>query len=105
MQNNKYLIIIKKIQKELATLYKKKIKREFKTKKDFQIDPVTKLDIESEKIIRNIINSYYPDHNIIGEELKKKTTNSDYTWVIDPIDGTKSMIMNLPTWSNLIGFI
>ena len=103
MQKNKYLKEIKKIQKELSALYKKKIKREFRTKKDFQIDPVTKLDIKSEKIIRNIINSYYPDHNIIGEELKKKNTNSDYTWVIDPIDGTKSMIMNLPTWSNLIG--
>ena len=29
--------------------------------------------------------------------------NSQYTWVIDPIDGTKNFILGLPTWSNLIG--
>ena len=103
MSYKKYLKVISKIKKELNNLYKKKLTRKFKTKKDFQIDPVTKLDIESEKIIRRIINSYFPEHNIIGEELNKKKTNSDYTWIIDPIDGTKSMIMGLPTWSNLVG--
>lgn len=103
MPNKKYLIIIHKIKKELTNLYKKRINREFKTKKDFQIDPVTKLDVDSEKLVRKVINSYFPDHSIIGEELKKKNTDSPYTWVIDPIDGTKSMIMGLPTWSNLVG--
>lgn len=103
MSNQIYLKVIHKINNELGLLYKKRMNRSFKTKKDFQIDPVTKLDIVSEKIVRNIINSYFPDHNIVGEELNKKTTNSIYTWVIDPIDGTKSLIMNLPTWSNLVG--
>ena len=41
-------------------------------------------------------------YNIIGEEKETKMTKSNYTWVIDPIDGTKSMIMGLPNWSNLI---
>tara|TARA_A100001015_G_scaffold152015_1_gene168526 strand:+ start:3352 stop:4125 length:774 start_codon:yes stop_codon:yes gene_type:complete len=89
--------------KELHTLFKKKISIGYKTKKDFQIDPVTKLDIMSERIIRKKILKYFPYHNIIGEEFKNKTIASRYTWVIDPIDGTKSMIMGLPTWSNLIG--
>ena len=89
--------------KELNILFKKKINRHYKTKKDFQIDPVTKLDIRSEKIIRKKIAKYFPDHNVIGEECKDKITKSEYTWVIDPIDGTKSMLMGLPTWSNLIG--
>ena len=89
--------------RELNNLYKKKINVNYKTKKDFQIDPVTKIDIFSEKIIRKNIKKYFPNHNIIGEEIKSKNNNSDYTWYIDPIDGTKSMIMGLPTWSNLIG--
>tara|TARA_B100001123_G_C15313648_1_gene1025320 strand:- start:1927 stop:2703 length:777 start_codon:yes stop_codon:yes gene_type:complete len=99
----KYLKVIEIINKNLNNLYKKRISKNFKTKKDFQIDPVTKLDIDSEKIIRKTINFYFPEHSIIGEELKEKSTSSVYTWYIDPIDGTKSMIMGLPTWSNLVG--
>lgn len=75
----------------------------FKTKKDFQIDPVTKFDIKIEKLIRKIIKTNFKKHNITGEELEDENNNSDYTWIIDPIDGTKSMILNLPTWSNLLG--
>ena len=75
----------------------------YKTKKDFQIDPVTKIDIEMEKLIRKFIRSKFLNHNIIGEELKDEIKSSDYTWVIDPIDGTKNLILNLPMWSNLIG--
>ena len=86
----------------LEKLYGKKISANFRTIKDFQIDSVTKLDIKSEEIIRNKIHKYFPDHNIIGEEKKNKITRSKYTWVIDPIDGTKSMIIRLPNWSNLI---
>ena len=88
--------------KELEKLYIKKNNLQFRTKKDFQIDPVTKLDIKSEEIIRGKINKYFPEHNIIGEEKENKMTKSNYTWFIDPIDGTKSMIMGLPNWSNLI---
>ena len=39
---------------------------------------------------------------VIGEEFGHKKTKSDYTWVIDPIDGTRSFIIGNPTWSNLI---
>lgn len=75
----------------------------FKSKKDFQIDPVTKFDVAMEKIIRGLIKSEFRNCNIIGEELRNENNNSDFTWVIDPIDGTKSLILNLPNWSNLIG--
>ena len=97
------LKLIKELHIQLEALYKKKINNKYTTKRDFQVDPVTKLDLKTEKIIRTKINNYFPDHNIIGEELDKKLKNSKYTWFIDPIDGTKSMIMGLPTWSNLIG--
>ena len=57
--------------RDLNLVYKKKINKNFRTKKDFQIDPVTALDIRSENIIRKNIYKYFPDHNIIGEEKKK----------------------------------
>ena len=53
------------------------------------------------KKINKLINSYYPDHSILGEEesiIKK----SDYEWCIDPIDGTKSFIQGVPLWGTLI---
>ena len=103
MQTKKFLRPINESIKQLNILYKKKINKNYKSKKDFQTDPVTKFDILSENIIRKKIQKYFPDHNIVGEEQKDKITNSEYTWFIDPIDGTKSMIMGLPTWSNLIG--
>ena len=92
--------IKKEIEKKIPSLSKK---LDYKSKKNSIIDPVTKMDIEMEKLIRSIIKKKYKNHNIIGEELKNENLNSDYTWVIDPIDGTKNLILNLPTWSNLIG--
>jgi len=99
----KGLKLIKELHIQLEFLFKRKINKKYFTKKDFQIDPVTKLDLQTEKIIRNKINNYFPEHNIIGEEFDRKLKKSKYTWFIDPIDGTKSMIMGLPTWSSLVG--
>ena len=39
----------------------------------------------------------------MGEEYGRKEGNSDLTWVIDPIDGTKSFITGIPLWGTLIG--
>ena len=47
----------------------------------------------------------YPNSSFVGEETKKKINNSILTWVIDPIDGTKNLILGSPVWSNLIGLI
>ena len=48
------------------------------------------------------IKNKFPKHQVIGEELGYKKTKSDYTWVLDPIDGTRSFITGNPTWGNLI---
>ena len=65
-------------------------------------DPVTNADIAFEKFIRKEIGNKFPTHQIIGEEFKNKKTKSDFSWVIDPIDGTRSFVIGNPTWSNLI---
>ena len=58
-----------------------------------------------ERIIRNEIKKSYPDHNIIGEEFRLRDRGSKFTWIIDPIDGTKALICGQPTWSNLISLL
>ena len=65
-------------------------------------DPVTTSDKAFEKFIRSKINKKFPSHQVIGEEFGYKKSSSDFTWVIDPIDGTRSFVIGNPTWSNLI---
>lgn len=67
--------------------------------------PVTRADIEAEKLIRKIISKNFPDHGIIGEELPAINPRAKYQWVIDPIDGTKSFIRNIPFWSTLLALL
>jgi myo-inositol-1(or 4)-monophosphatase len=68
-------------------------------------DPVTEGDRGAEAAIRALIDSEYPDHNIIGEEYGIKEGQSDFTWVLDPIDGTRAFISGLPTWGTLIALL
>jgi myo-inositol-1(or 4)-monophosphatase len=52
--------------------------------------------------IRSKIKSKFPNHQVIGEEFGYTNLRVIYTWVIDPIDGTRSFVIGNPTWSNLI---
>ena len=65
-------------------------------------DPVTTSDRAFEKFIRSKINKKFPSHQILGEEFGYKKSKSDFSWIIDPIDGTRSYVIGNPTWSNLI---
>lgn len=66
-------------------------------------DPVTLADRNAELAIRDVISEQFPDHAIIGEEHASKSTDSSYSWIIDPIDGTRAFISGLPVWGTLIG--
>lgn len=65
-------------------------------------DPVTVADRNTEHAIRTLIAERFPDHNILGEEHGSEDKNSSFTWVIDPIDGTRAYISGIPTWATLI---
>ena len=54
--------------------------------------PVTIADKKAEELMREEIMKEFPDHGIIGEEFGKHNEDSDYQWILDPIDGTKSFI-------------
>jgi len=62
---------------------------------------VTEVDIQSEKKIIEIISSAYPKHNILSEECGYINNQSNYTWVIDPIDGTSNFAAGIP-WFGVI---
>ncbi len=64
--------------------------------------PVTIADREAEEIIRKLIVKSFPEDGIVGEEFGNKTSNSGFTWLIDPIDGTKSFVQGVPLFGVLI---
>jgi histidinol phosphatase-like enzyme (inositol monophosphatase family) len=66
-------------------------------------DPVTEADRGAETAIRAVIAEAFPDHAIIGEEWGS-SGDSPYTWIIDPVDGTRAFISGAPVWGTLIGF-
>lgn len=66
-------------------------------------DPVTEADRAGERAIRRQLSARHPDHGILGEELGEKAGTSPYTWVIDPVDGTRAFITGMPLWGTLIG--
>ena len=66
-------------------------------------DPVTEADRGAETAIRAVIAEAFPDHAIIGEEWGN-SGDSRYTWIIDPVDGTRAFISGAPVWGTLIGF-
>ena len=67
--------------------------------------PVTIADQRLEELIREKIVSTFPEHGIIGEEFGSERTDSEFVWVIDPIDGTKSFLSGVPLFGTLIGLI
>jgi myo-inositol-1(or 4)-monophosphatase len=65
-------------------------------------DPVTQADRAAESVIRAMIFEAYPGHGIHGEEHGREAGREPYTWVIDPIDGTRSFILGQLHWATLI---
>ena len=100
-----YANFLNTLARDLNKFYYSKLNKTFKISNKLEgkgYDPVTTSDKAFEKFIRLKINKKFPSHQVIGEEFGHKKTTSDYTWVIDPIDGTRSFVIGNPTWSNLI---
>jgi myo-inositol-1(or 4)-monophosphatase len=72
---------------------------------DGLFDPVTESDRAAEQVIRRLIADRYPDHGICGEEFDDQAPDARCVWSIDPIDGTRSYICGLPTWTTLIALL
>ena len=67
--------------------------------------PVTDADHAAETTIIDTITKRFPDHAFYGEETGKTGTSDEFMWLIDPIDGTKNFIAEIPLWGILIALI
>src|SRR3979490_3514762 len=66
--------------------------------------PVTVADREIETEMRRMIRAAFPGHAIRGEEFASEG-RGEVTWVLDPIDGTKSFITGFPLFGSLIALL
>ena len=109
MENMKAINFLYKLPIKLNNFYKTNSKKKLiiknKSHKKNILNPVTNFDKGFEKVIRRNISKFFSKDGIIGEEFKEKKTKNKNKWIIDPIDGTKAFIADLPTWSNLIGYL
>ena len=100
-----YSKFMENLAKKLTKFYYSKLDKPFVVSNKLKgkgYDPVTSADKSFEKFIRKEIKKKFPNHQIIGEEFGHQKSKSDFSWIIDPIDGTRSFVIGNPTWSNLI---
>jgi myo-inositol-1(or 4)-monophosphatase len=66
---------------------------------------LTQTDLEIGQNILAAIQKEFPEHNIIDEEAGVINKNSQYTWVVDPIDGTSNFANGVPMYGTMIGLL
>ena len=60
--------------------------------------PVTASDFEADAAIASAIAHAFPEHGIVSEEQRTSVPDTEWTWIVDPIDGTSNFICRLPYW-------
>ncbi len=93
-QYNKFLEFAKQLALKAGNILIENRGKSFKAKDKGNKDYATNVDIMVERIIVDEIKKNFPDHSIVGEELgstkSSSQTVSQFTWYIDPLDGTKN---------------
>ena len=93
----KYMNVAVLAAKKAGAIHKKYFNKGVKaTKKDKSFNLLTVADLEAEKEIVSIIRKNFPGHNFLAEENKYEKSDSEYTWIIDPLDGTNNFSSNIP---------
>lgn len=88
---------------KLIKIYKNFDRSDIEMKSAHEV--VSYADLLSEKIIINEIKKDFPDHHLLSEEKGDNQQKSDYSWIIDPIDGTTNFTIKNPLWAISIGVL
>jgi myo-inositol-1(or 4)-monophosphatase len=81
---------------EAGKILRQRFGRDNATRVKGRRDLVTEADLLSEKTILNIINAAFPGHGTMSEEAGTNQGDGEYTWIIDPLDGTNNFHFGLP---------
>ena len=58
--------------------------------------PVTETDLAIDRLVERTLAEAFPNHGYLGEETGRRSSSSTYTWVCDPIDGTRPFVLGFP---------
>ncbi|MFW6134101.1 MAG: inositol monophosphatase family protein [Elusimicrobiota bacterium] len=101
MGNNNYKIYFKvayRIVKKAGELLLKNFRGKREVTYKGRIDLVTEMDTKSENMIVSRLKKKFPEHGIMSEEREPENTDSKYTWIIDPLDGTTNYTHGFGLW-------
>jgi myo-inositol-1(or 4)-monophosphatase len=79
------------------------VKRHYKEQTPANV--CSEADVAANSYITSLIAREFPDHGILSEEMPAVAENSEYLWVIDPLDGTNNFIHGVPHWSISIALL
>lgn len=104
---SKYLSVGLEAVKQAETPILKYLSQDIRAKIKEDRSPVTIADQEAEEVIKRCISSHFPDHSFHGEEGEKIDLNNHkgFTWIIDPIDGTKSYLRRNPLFATQMALL
>jgi myo-inositol-1(or 4)-monophosphatase len=89
--------------REAGELLRASLGRDIEVRKKGPIDLVTDVDVASERLIKGLIATYYPRHAVLGEETGVSGADSEYLWIVDPLDGTTNYAHGYPCFCVSIG--
>ena len=101
MSWEKNLESIQELARQVGQMQKENLGRRdlVMNRKSSSIDMVTEIDKRSETMIVDFLRREYPDHAILAEESGASGQESEYRWVIDPLDGTTNYAQGLPIFA------
>ncbi|MGK7889552.1 MAG: inositol monophosphatase family protein [Leptolyngbyaceae cyanobacterium] len=66
---------------------------------------VTASDVWADGVLREAIATTFPDHGVLSEEMEHIFPDTDWCWIIDPVDGTTNFARNIPIWGISLGLL
>lgn len=101
-----YLSVAKEAVLRAGKVHKKYFQKTIpiRTKKS-SYDLLTIADIEAEEVIVSFVKKNFPGHNFLCEEKLYGKTSSEFTWVIDPLDGTNNFACRLPIFCSSVALV
>lgn len=88
--------------REAGVILKARFREEKQVQFKGRANIVTDVDLRAEHSLKSILQAEFPDHNILSEETGAIGVDSNYTWILDPLDGTNNYSFGIPFFSTVI---
>jgi myo-inositol-1(or 4)-monophosphatase len=102
-QLGRFVSVAADIAVEAGALLKRNVSNVSKVMRKGKIDLVTEMDLKSEKLIVSNLKSEFPEFSFLTEEAEAVDTESEFRWIVDPLDGTTNYTHGFPFWCVSIG--